>query len=97
MVGSIAPHRAGGAVWRCGRWAGPGQGLCGVAAHAGQQQQLVEDAGGAGSAGQRLHGWQYRAAPRRWRRVVLRPAGRKNTFIDFDNQKRLSMAFHRLY
>jgi hypothetical protein len=26
-----------------------------VAAHAGLQQQLVEDAGGAGSAGQQLH------------------------------------------
>ncbi|WP_099764664.1 hypothetical protein [Janthinobacterium sp. 35] len=55
IVDSIAPHRAGGAVWRCGRRAGPGQGLCGVAAHAGLQQQLVEDAGGAGSAGQQLH------------------------------------------
>lgn len=28
---------------------------------------------------------QYRAAPRRRRRVVLRPPGRINTFIDFDN------------
>ncbi len=27
IVDSIAPHRAGGAVWRCGRRAGPGQGL----------------------------------------------------------------------